>query len=80
MKNGGPAYIQLASLTVEEIETIEVYKALPSISMTRLPAGQGARIVNNARVSVPQVQASNSREASIENRGKRCALVYVWLR
>lgn len=80
VKNGGPGFVHLESLMVEEIETVEVYKALPSISMTRLPPGQGARIVNNARASVPQVQASNSREASIENRGKRCALVYVWLR
>jgi hypothetical protein len=80
IKNGGPAYVNLESLMVEEIETIEVYKALPSINMTRLPAGQGARIVNSRRASVPQISPSNSREASIENRGKRCALVYVWLR
>ena len=80
VKNGGPAYIHLESLMVEEIETIEVYKALPSITMTRLPAGQGARIMQSGRVSVPQIQPTNSREASIQNRGKRCALVYVWLR
>ena len=80
VKNGGPAAIDLETLMVEEIETIEVYRALPSISMTRMPAGQGARVMNNARVSVPQVSASNSREAALRNRGKRCALVYVWLR
>ena len=80
VKNGGPAFVQLQTLMVEEIETIEVYKALPSINMTRMPAGQGARIVQSSRVSVPQIAPTNSREASIENRGKRCALVYVWLR
>ncbi|HWJ12265.1 MAG TPA: carboxypeptidase-like regulatory domain-containing protein [Gemmatimonadaceae bacterium] len=80
VKNGGPAYISLESLMVEEIETIEVYKAMPSINLTRLPAGQGARIVNNRRVSVPQIQPSNSHEAAVQNWGKRCALVYVWLR
>jgi len=80
VKNGGPAYISLESLMVEEIETIEVYKATASVSMTKLPPGIGARVVNNRRASVPQVQATNSREAGIMNRGKRCALVYVWLR
>ena len=80
VRNGGPEAIGLETLMVEEIETIEVYRALPSISMTRMPAGQGARIMNNSRVSVPQVQTSNSREAAIKNRGKRCALVYVWTR
>lgn len=81
VKNGGPAYVMLESLMVEEIETIEVYKALPSISLTKLPAGQGTRILNNnRRASVPQIQPTNSREASLQNRGKRCALVYVWLR
>jgi len=80
VKNGGPAYVNLESLMVEEIETIEVYKALPSINMTGLAPGTGARIVNNRRASVPQISPSNSREASIMNRGKRCALVYVWLR
>ena len=80
VKNGGPGYIEMETLMVEEIETIEVYKALPSISMTHMPAGQGARIVNNPRVSVPQVQAANSHEAAVKNWGKRCALVYVWTR
>jgi hypothetical protein len=80
VKNGGPAYVELESLMVEEIETIEVYKSVSSPSFTRMPAGQGARIVNNSRASVPQVQATNSREAGIKNRGKLCALVYVWLR
>jgi len=36
--------------------------------------------VNNARVSVPQVQATNSHAAAVKNWGKRCALVYVWTR
>jgi hypothetical protein len=64
---------------VVEIETIEVYKTT-SAGPTPLPAGQGARVVNNRRTSVPRVQATNSGEAGLQNRGKRCALVYVWLR
>jgi hypothetical protein len=79
VKNGGPAYISLQSLMVEEIETIEVYKTT-SAGPTPPRPGQGARIVNNRRTSVPQVQATNSHEAGLQNRGKRCALVYVWLR
>ena len=80
VRNGGPAYISLQSLMVEEIETIEVYKSAGSAGPMPLPPGQGVRVVNNRRTSVPQVQATNSREAMLQNRGKKCALVYVWLR
>ena len=74
IRNGGPAYISLESLMVEEIETIEVYKTSSVGGPVPLPPGQGLRIANNRRASVPQVQASNSREAGLKNRGKRCAL------
>lgn len=80
VKNGGPAYVSLQSLMVEEIETIEVYKTAAIAGPAPLPPGQGARVVNNRRASAPRIQATNSREAMLENRGKLCALVYVWLR
>jgi hypothetical protein len=80
IKNGGPAYISLESLMVEEIETVEVYKIGGGVSATPFPPGQGVRIVNSRRASVPKVQPTNSGEAGLQNRGKRCALVYVWLR
>jgi hypothetical protein len=82
VKNGGPAYVDLESLTVEEIETIEVYKtASTSGTMPRpFAPGQGPSIANTRRASVPQVQATNSGAAVRQNRGKRCALVYVWTR
>ena len=80
VRNGGPAYLSLESLMVEEIETIEVYKTAALAGPAPLPPGHGARVVNNRRASAPQIQATNSREAALKNRGKRCALVYVWLR
>jgi carboxypeptidase family protein len=80
VRNGGPAYLSLQSLMVEEIETIEVYKTSAIAGPAPLPPGQGARVVNNRRASAPQIQATNSREAMLQNRGKRCALVYIWLR
>jgi len=81
IKNGGPATISLQSLMVEEIETVEVYKAEARANFTSFAPGQGAHVVNSRRASVPQIQATNSREAALKNRGKRCApLVYVWLR
>lgn len=80
VKNGGPAYLSLQSLMVEEIETIEVYKTAAIAGPSPLPPGRGVRVVNNRRASAPRIQASNSGEAMLENRGKLCALVYVWLR
>jgi Carboxypeptidase regulatory-like domain len=80
VKNGGPSYVNLESLTVEEIETVEVYKTAAIAGPAPMPPGQRARVVNNRRVSAPQVQATNSGEATLQNRGKHCALVYVWLR
>lgn len=81
IKNGGPAFIHIESLMVEEIETIEVYKTGAIAGPSPPPPGQGRlRIAGNRRTSSPKIQPTNSREAMLENLNKTCALAYVWLR
>ncbi|HEY9226682.1 MAG TPA: carboxypeptidase regulatory-like domain-containing protein [Gemmatimonadaceae bacterium] len=62
--NGGPETVELEGLTLDDIESVEIY-----------PVAQGSR-----RASVPQVTLGNTRLALWRNWTKRCPLVYVWLR
>jgi hypothetical protein len=71
--NGGPSTAKLGSLTVDDIETIEVY------------AGQfgpptGGRGRGFAKPAPGQTMLSNSSLARSENAMKFCLTTYVWLR
>ncbi len=76
VKNGGPDAVEIGPLTVDEIETIELYFTAP----TRTRGGIGAATVRSLRRSFPQPVMSNTGEAAWANRTKTCATVYVWMR
>jgi len=73
--NGGPETVTLSSLTVDEIETVEVYGS----SRSPMAAGHG-RGTAPSRPSIPIVPLTNTHKAAIRNATRRCPLVYVWLR
>ena len=75
--NGGPDIIDLSTLTIEDVETVEVYAGYggqPSIGAINAKGELNKKIMN------PFIWLSNSRFAQIENRTRRCPGTYVWLR
>ena len=76
VKNGGPDAVELGKLTVDEIETIEVYLSVPA----NRPAGGIGATVRSKRASIPNPQLTNTLEASHANWGRNCTTVYVWTR
>lgn len=79
MVNGGPAIANLSHLTVDEVETVEIYGSGSDVARgtprTRTLAGRGRAIAS------PQPAMSNTNRASIENGPRVCpSAVYVWLR
>ncbi|MEP6491316.1 MAG: carboxypeptidase regulatory-like domain-containing protein [bacterium] len=77
--NGGPATIDIGTLTVDQIETMEVYVGAQDPGSSR---GQiGADIVKgSSHGSLPLVPLTNRTLALSENWGKNCVTTYVWLR
>lgn len=82
--NGGPSTVVLNTLTIDDLEAMEIYNSAragvrPTRSgMQQLGAGNTPRVhVANSRVAIPQ---GNTDRALAENRGKVCPLVYVWTR
>ena len=67
MVNGGPDFVEVGTLTVDDIETVEIYD-------TRGPARPS---LNRPIQAVPM---ANADRAVWANHTKACALVYVWLR
>jgi hypothetical protein len=78
--NGGPETAELASLTVEDIESMEVYLGIqgPPPPALRKAGARGGRGV--ARWSFPSVPLSNTRIATAKNQARKCLTTYVWLR
>jgi hypothetical protein len=71
MVNGGPSIANLSHLTIDEVETVEIYGA-PSVP--RLPSARpGPRGATGAGMT-------NNDRAAIENGSRNCPTVYVWLR
>lgn len=76
--NGGPDIVDLSTLTIDDVESVEVYSGYsdkaPTVEAPNLHGPLGKSIVN------PFIWLSNSRFAQIENRTRHCPGVYVWLR
>ena len=65
--NGGPDTVEIGKLTVDDVETVEIYDAQgPSRPTLRRP--------------ISRTPMTNADHAGTANRGKQCTLVYVWLR
>jgi hypothetical protein len=82
--NGGPDTTSLAPLTVEDVETVEVYDVATSVSaasttLRRHFSTPGAAS-SAARPGIDPTPMSNTEDAAWANRTKACTLVYVWLR
>jgi hypothetical protein len=72
--DGGPRAAVLSSLTVDEVETVEVYAATlraSDIDNMKRPRGQSSK---------PVVHVSNASVAVASNQGLVCPTVYVWMR
>jgi hypothetical protein len=65
--NGGPDVTEIDNLTVDDVETVEIYDMTAPPRPTR-------------RRPIPRMPPSNTDRAVIGNGTKACAFVYVWLR
>lgn len=65
--NGGPDIVEVGSLTVDDIETVEIYD-------------NGGPPRPTKRRPIARVPLSNADRAAWANYAKACAFVYVWLR
>ncbi|MEO7457963.1 MAG: carboxypeptidase-like regulatory domain-containing protein [Gemmatimonadaceae bacterium] len=78
--NGGPTYMDLATLTVDDVESVEVYQTArvgrPRSMQTGMPRITPAR-PSRGETLVP---LSNTSEAAFQNLTRNCPTVYVWLR
>ena len=72
--DGGPKIAILSALTVDEVETVEVYAATvraSDIANMKKPRGQSSK---------PVVHVSNASVALASNQGMLCPTVYAWMR
>lgn len=74
--DGGPKIAILSALTVDEVETVEVYGAVARASEGTLSGRGGGR----TKASKPGVPISNTSVAAAENQGMLCPTVYAWMR
>jgi hypothetical protein len=76
--NGGPDIVDLSTLTIDDVESVEVYSTYAakatSVEAINLHGPLGKSIVN------PYTWLSNTRFAEIENRTRHCPGIYVWMR
>jgi hypothetical protein len=79
MVNGGPDITEIGGLTVDDVETVEVYDVgrLPESSDRQPRPWSGNQRFGSGMGLVP---ITNTDRAVWANRTKACALVYVWLR
>ena len=81
--DGGPTTTELGALTIDDVESVEIYNSSrgkgPAPGASRRPAGIGQR-KNGAATARPMVTPGNTGRATFENQSRFCPLVYVWLR
>jgi hypothetical protein len=80
VKNGGPETVNLDKLTVDDVESVEIYR--PATPTQAPPSRPGTSVAGRRRVarSKPGVPLDNIGTALSENWGRSCPVVYVWLR
>lgn len=82
--NGGPTTINLSALTVDDIESVEIYGSRRATGGRRR-SGESALPTSNtsgprpAKFKVPSPM-DNSQLAAFQNQSRYCATVYVWTR
>lgn len=83
--NGGPAYTEIGKLTVDDVETVEIYGgsttgSMPVSNGRRPPKAVPGQPIARAQLTFNPVPLSNTDQASWANFTKTCTTVYVWLR
>jgi hypothetical protein len=82
--DGGPMTAELSTLTVEDVEGVEVLTGAELGRPIRMPPPRPTNRKAATRTKAPRPDAVgptlNSNRAGSENQGKVCATVYVWLR
>lgn len=79
--DGGPNTAKLSTLTIDDVESVEIYDANRRVGEPIVDAGTGVRIgPAGAAQSRPSVTYSNADRAASMNQGKVCPTVYVWMR
>jgi len=80
MVNGGPDYTEIGKLTVDDIESVEIYdlggRPMPASNRQGRPFGGYKRFGSGEEL----MPISNVEKAAWANSTKTCAVVYVWLR
>jgi hypothetical protein len=77
--NGGPEIQDLSALTVDDIESVEIYDVPSALPSARTPQGRGVPIPR-PKAAASRVPLTNTYIADWANSTKKCTLVYVWLR
>jgi hypothetical protein len=75
--DGGPEIADLSTLTVDEVESVEVYAVFPKAPTSNALELHGPV---NKGIKNPFNWLSNVRFAEEENRIRHCPGVYVWMR
>ena len=93
--NGGPEIANLSTLTIDEIESVEIYPALSfktgrdntdAMPTVAAASPQGKAPWGGPSKNAPRAQGGkfvwmdNTRFAAFENRTRNCPGIYVWLR
>jgi hypothetical protein len=76
--NGGPDIVDLSTLTIDDVESVEVYAAYAGGTPTMGALNLHGKL--NQSIKNPYNWLSNTRFAQIENRTRHCPGIYVWLR
>ena len=85
MVNGGPDYTEIGKLTVDDVETVEIYGGSATGSMPvsngRRPARQvPGQPIRRAQLAINPVPITNTDRVAWANSTRTCTTVYVWLR
>jgi len=76
--NGGPKIVDLNTLTIDDIEMVEIYPG--SQNPGAMPVSANARTGRPQRPSAVSIAPTAQRLAAWRNATKKCPLVYVWVR
>jgi hypothetical protein len=84
--NGGPEAAPMSVLTIDDVESVEVYRGLKGNPTAAAAAPQGTAPWGGPTANAPRAKGGNfvwidnARIAAFENRTRTCPGIYVWLR
>jgi hypothetical protein len=80
--NGGPETREISGITVDDIESVEIYdRTVPANSLRGRPtSARPGQPIRRSALAIDPVPLTNTDRAVQQNYTKSCTLVYVWLR